>query len=119
MKNDRLFEGLNIAELIIRKKANCLTADEEQTLIDWANLSEENAKVYAEISQGKGLTKAVDQLKKYNSVDAYAKFKSRVSEQESLLKPQKSYTTLIGLAVSLLIFILLGLGYYFYSKGTK
>lgn len=119
MKNDRLFEGLNIAELIVRKKANCLTADEEQTLIDWANLSEENAKVYAEISQGKGLTKAVDQLNKYNSADAYAKFKSRVSEQESLLKPQKSYTALIGIAASLLIFILAGLGYYFYSKGSN
>lgn len=116
MKNDRLFESLNIAELMVRKKVGDLSADEEQTLIDWANLSKENSKVYAEISDGKLITKELDQLKKYNSADAYAKFKSKISEQESLLKPQKFDTPLIGIAASLFIFILAGLGYYFYQK---
>ncbi|MCX2454034.1 DUF4974 domain-containing protein [Pedobacter sp. PLR] len=136
MKKDRLFESLNIAELMVRKKASRLTAEEEQALRDWAGLSEENTELYSEITQGKELGKEIDILNKYNAAEAFAKFQSKVAEQQEGQQPhdlpenqelkqtqnrpglQNSNRFLIGIAASLFVFVIAGLGYYFYEKNS-
>ncbi|WP_316747870.1 FecR family protein [Pedobacter gandavensis] len=136
MKNDRLFESLNIAELIVRKKTSRLKPGEEQALKNWADLSEENAGLYAEITEGKGLGKEIDNLNKYNAGEAFAKFQDKISKQQEWKEPQdlpqdqnltadqhvrklrNTNRFLIGIAASLFLFVIAGLGYYFYEKDS-
>lgn len=120
IRMDKITDILRISTLIAKQRSFGLSEQEQIELGDWLDRDVANRRLYDELKNESNLESELSKFRRYDANAAFKRVMTRIAESEDVAASSHiNWRMALKIAASILIFLSVGLGLYYYQHSVK